>query len=144
VAFLQRVWEAYPFDHLVLGEGAALGHKREGNSVRVKKLGEEMGFEAHYLSKLGNGSEEISSGRIRAYLLAGDLKKAQALLGRPFQIIAEKIEGEWQVPFCQCLPPNGTYQVKIGEASACALTIQNRGLSLSTESDDLKILITFE
>lgn len=80
--FIINIRENYPFTQLVLGKGAAFGKDRLGNASRIKKLGLQMGFEAHYLTKIKNKNTIISSGRIRKLLEKGDKKRAAELLGK--------------------------------------------------------------
>lgn len=82
--FLHLVHQCYPFELLVLGEGATVGKKREGTPENITALGKKLPFTVEYLPKYRIEGEIVSSGKIREYLQKGDLKKAETLLGHPF------------------------------------------------------------
>lgn len=81
--FLHLVKDSYPFELLVLGEGATLGKKREGTSETIAALGKKLQFSVEYLPKYTVDGEIVSSGKIRECLQKGDLAKAKRLLGHP-------------------------------------------------------------
>src|SRR3990167_1227506 len=108
--FIKRVHSHLPFSTLILGEGATLGKNREGNDHTVPELGKSLGFTVDYITKEIYHKEPISSGRIRALVKEGDLKKTKKMLGRhhsifvPFHSIEIEREDEtlykWRVE-CQ-------------------------------------------
>jgi riboflavin kinase/FMN adenylyltransferase len=104
-----------PFNHLVLGEGAAFGRARGGNAEKVSAYSKTAGFEAHYISKIAHDNAVVSSGRIRAHIRAGELDEVSRLLGRPYSILATIIDGKLEIENL-CLPPSGTYSVTINGA----------------------------
>lgn len=110
--FLKKLHQNCPFSLLVLGEGATLGRGREGTQKKVGALGAELGFEAAYIPKRADGSEPISSKRIRQAILEGDLGRANALLGRPFAIEA-RVDEEKNLLFYKnvAFPLSGSYRV---------------------------------
>lgn len=85
-SFLTKLHDKLPFSHLVLGEGSAFGKNREGDASSLKELEKKLGFEMHFLKKENYHKEEISSGRIRAFVEEGKLKKAKKCLDRPYSI----------------------------------------------------------
>lgn len=123
--FLKNLKSRLCFTHLILGKGSALGNRQLGDQTKVEALGKTLGFQAEYIEKF----PEISSGAIRQALLAGELKTVHHLLGRPFSIYAVaaaeiSLKG-------LCLPPDGTYTVKIGGSQGTA-RIQGSTLYLQT------------
>ncbi|NGX38802.1 MAG: Riboflavin biosynthesis protein RibF [Chlamydiae bacterium] len=110
--FLSQLHNACPFDHLFLGQDGRIGHKREGTPEKITKLGEELGFTAHYIKKLDSQNEPISSGKIRTLIQSGNLLEASKLLGHSYQIAGTLQEDQTLLlENTPCLPPDGTYPV---------------------------------
>jgi riboflavin kinase/FMN adenylyltransferase len=78
--FLTSLKSHLPFDHLVLGKGAVLGHSRQGTQERIEALSKTLGFEATYLEK----QLPISSQTIRQLIKEGRFEEVSQALGRPF------------------------------------------------------------
>lgn len=72
----------FSLSHLLLGEGAVFGNKREGNEPNVRRYAQQKGFTVEYFPKILFEGEPISSSRIRQALRFGKLTLAQQLLGR--------------------------------------------------------------
>lgn len=79
--FLRTLKKRLPFSTLVLGKGAAFGHKNRGDEAHVKLLEGKLEFKAVYLDKQISNDQEISSKRIRELILSGQHEQASALLG---------------------------------------------------------------
>jgi len=84
--FIKDLYAHLPFDHLILGSDAHFGENRMGDSHALYNLGKTLNFYAEYLDKRLYHKKPISSGRIRAHLSQGNLKKVKRLLGRPYSI----------------------------------------------------------
>lgn len=77
---------------VIVGEDFHFGHQRRGNVDLLRSMGAELGFEvagvplvdAHGVAA-GDGEKASSTG-IRHALVAGDLERANALLGRPHEV----------------------------------------------------------
>lgn len=77
---------------VIVGEDFHFGHERRGNVALLRAMGAELGFEVVGLPLVdasgvaaGDG-EKASSTAIRHALVAGDLTRAMALLGRPHEV----------------------------------------------------------
>lgn len=81
--FLKQVREHLPFTHLILGEGAVIGHQAQGTEKNIRALAKELDFEAIYLPKFTLDGEVISSRKIRQLIETGNFEQAFNLLGRP-------------------------------------------------------------
>jgi riboflavin kinase/FMN adenylyltransferase len=137
--FLIKLREKLPFDLLLLGEGAAFGKKQEGSQERIQVLAAELGFKAEYVKKEQHEEESYSSGRIRAALEQGDLKKVQALLGRPYALYGKVVNNILNAQGL-CLPPRGSYRVKIPPDLLAILHI-NEGIRIESEKNLLECTI---
>jgi riboflavin kinase / FMN adenylyltransferase len=79
---------------VVVGEDFHFGHGRKGNVELLRRLGAEHGFEVVGVGLTGDGSEAVSSTRIRARLAAGEVEEAARLLGRPHEVRGPVVRGD--------------------------------------------------
>ena len=81
---------------IVVGEDFHFGRGRGGNVDSLRSVGAEQGFEVVGLELFGDDGStgHISSTAIRAALGDGDVAAAAAMLGRPYEIRGEVIEGD--------------------------------------------------
>ena len=70
------------------------GKGGKGDSALLKKLCESAGIAFCECAAVEYGGEPVSSTRIRAALLDGDIEKANAMLGRPFGYCLEVVHGD--------------------------------------------------
>ena len=73
---------------MILGWDFALGRHREGSLAALHDLGERLGFTTEIVGPVKYNGEVISSTAIRKALAAGDIAKANAMLGRPFEALS--------------------------------------------------------
>ena len=76
-----------------VGEDFRFGHRRAGDLALLRRMGADLGFEAHALEPVHKDGERISSSRIRALLGAGELDRAARLLGRPYAMGGRVLHG---------------------------------------------------
>ena len=83
----------YPFNEeiaamdgedFVGGEDLRFGKAGAVNAIKLKTLGERLHFSVYIIPKETEAGEEISSSLIREALAAGDMEKANILLGMPY------------------------------------------------------------
>jgi riboflavin kinase/FMN adenylyltransferase len=72
-----------------VGPEFRFGHKRAGDIALLR----ELGLDAHEIAPVQHGGERVSSSRIRAALVAGDLATAEQHLGRPYSIAGKVVRG---------------------------------------------------
>jgi riboflavin kinase/FMN adenylyltransferase len=75
------------------GADFALGHNREGNVAYLQAAGERLGFTVQVQPPIQVDGEIISSTRIRQCLRDGAVEQAAHLLGRPFRLSGQVVEG---------------------------------------------------
>lgn len=106
---------------LVLGEDHGFGKNRAGDTDSLRKLGEQLDFELEIIEPVRWKHKSIRSNRIREYVSSGNMLEAAHMLGRPYSISGEIIEGRHRgrdlgfptinlsTPPGKLLPPNGVY-----------------------------------
>ncbi|MBK1699185.1 bifunctional riboflavin kinase/FAD synthetase [Rhodovibrio salinarum] len=112
--------------HVVVGRGFRFGYKRQGDIDLLTRLGETHGFGVSALDAVQDEhGETISSSRVRACLQAGEVREAQRLLGRPWEVEGRVEHGAKRgreigfptanVPLGEYLEPmHGIYAVRAG------------------------------
>jgi riboflavin kinase / FMN adenylyltransferase len=108
---------------VVPGFNFAFGHNREGTLERLLTLCQEVNLTCVPVPPLLLGDQPVSSSRIRTELLAGNVKQAAELLGRPHRVCGRVVVGQRrgqtlgfptanleQVP--TLVPGNGVYAVR--------------------------------
>lgn len=79
--------------HVVVGEDFRYGAGRQGDIDSLRQAGGKLGFELSLVPMLDVDGQRASSSSIRQCLAAGDLKRANHLLGRPFRMLGRVIRG---------------------------------------------------
>ena len=75
------------------GANFHFGHKAQGNVQKLTEFGKKLGFEVRVYPEMKVRGDVVSSSRIRELLRAGNVTRAQRLLGRPFSIVAHPGRG---------------------------------------------------
>lgn len=97
VEFLQLLLKACPtLRTVVVGHDWHFGRERDGNFSVLKKFCDDYGLSAIQVDPVVDeaSGEVISSTRIRKLILAGKMREAEALLGRPYSIVAKVVHGD--------------------------------------------------
>lgn len=79
--------------HLVVGYDHRFGKARRGNIALLEKLAGQYSFELEVLEPVRYSSETVKSSSVREDLAAGNFDEAVELLGHPFPIYGNKIQG---------------------------------------------------
>ncbi|MCK9458991.1 MAG: bifunctional riboflavin kinase/FAD synthetase [Proteobacteria bacterium] len=78
---------------VVIGAGFRFGAGRGGDFASLRAAGARLGFEVIAAPLVTDGGEGVSSTRIRAALLAGEVASARRLLGRPYAVEGDVVHG---------------------------------------------------
>ena len=129
-AFMQWLQERTGLRELWVGEEFALGKDRTGTIDRLRAIGEELGFRVVAVPRLTNGTEVVSSSRVRQAVASGDVVLARRLLGRPLRVEGEVVPGQKLgrtigFPTAKVAPPPGLAQLADGIYAAWAWTPDN-------------------
>ena len=96
--FVEQVFiDALHAKAIVVGEDFHFGQGRSGNVQALREIGEEWDFEVHALELIRHSDEArepVSSTKIRRALAGGDVDRAAAMLGRPYEVRGTVIEGD--------------------------------------------------
>ena len=80
---------------VLVGSNWRFGRGATGDPALLARLGAELGFEARMVAlEPSEGEPVVSSTRIRAALKEGDVKRARALLARPFDFDGIVVHGD--------------------------------------------------
>lgn len=93
-AFVEKILcEKLNMKCIVAGSDFVFGHKGRGNIALLKKMSKGLGFSVKVVpDKMADGYK-VSSTIIREKLAQGDIKLVRKMLGRPYTIDGEVIEG---------------------------------------------------
>lgn len=79
---------------VLVGDDFRFGYHRLGNIALLKQLGQKLGFAAENMPSYSYQEQRVSSSRIRLALEQGDIKLAEALLGRSYGISGKVAHGD--------------------------------------------------
>ncbi|NBC28101.1 MAG: bifunctional riboflavin kinase/FAD synthetase [Bacteroidetes bacterium] len=89
------IWKKIGVQEFVLGYDHQFGKDREGSIETVRKLGDELGFSAHVVSRQEVGNKTVSSTSIRNALQKdGDVEQASEFLGRYYILNGTVVHGD--------------------------------------------------
>jgi riboflavin kinase/FMN adenylyltransferase len=124
---------------VVMGSDFALGKDRRGDAGFLRAMGADLGFQVEIVPPVLLGNGVVSSTAIRAAVAAGDLDRANAMLGHPFALQGLVVAGDGvgrEIGFptanikpaeCQVLPLGGVYSVCVEIAGETWLGVANIG-----------------
>jgi len=130
------------FKDIVIGYDHAFGKNRSGNVETLRQMSSEFGFRVNVVEPVSLNGQVVKSTAIRNALRIGDISKATAFLGRPYQITGTVSKGsgrgknslfptanlEVETPH-KLIPQNGVYIVEAvlnGEKYAAIANIGKR------------------
>jgi riboflavin kinase/FMN adenylyltransferase len=128
--FLGRLCADRTLVALVMTDESAFGRDRAAGLPEVRRLSQEMGFEAIEVPRLGASRTSVSSSRIREQVESGRLAAAARLLGHRHAVAGVVVAGDRRgrklgyptanLAFDEpvVLPPNGIYAVRAGWGGA--------------------------
>ena len=79
---------------VVIGHDFKFGRNGEASAPMLCEAGRRLGFEVDVVEPVLIAGERVSSSEIRAALAAGDLKRAERLLGRPYSMVGRVVLGQ--------------------------------------------------
>jgi riboflavin kinase / FMN adenylyltransferase len=79
---------------ILVGDDFRFGARRAGDFVMLKQSESRCGFEVHAMAGVTVDGVRVSSTGVRDALAAGDMPRAQRLLGRPYSISGRVVSGD--------------------------------------------------
>lgn len=79
---------------IIVGHDHSFGKDRLGNFELLRQLGLKYHFQVETVPPVYNGSEIISSTKLRQYLLEGHLDQVQKCLGRDYSVEGQIVKGD--------------------------------------------------
>jgi riboflavin kinase/FMN adenylyltransferase len=92
--FVQLLKEHLRMRGLVVGPDFALGRGREGDTEKLRLLGQKMDFSVEVIPPVVLDGQVVSSSAIRQALAQGDMKRVEKLFGRLFSLEGQVVSGE--------------------------------------------------
>jgi riboflavin kinase / FMN adenylyltransferase len=112
---------------IIVGSDFHFGHERRGNVALLAQMGAELGFAVEGMALVdldgapaAANDARVSSTAVRRALAAGDLARANEMLGRPHEVRGTLVGGVLDVPPTTQLPADGEYDVECGGRRAVA------------------------
>jgi riboflavin kinase/FMN adenylyltransferase len=126
-AFVRRLAERVELAGFLMTPDSAFGHDRGGTPETVSALGRELGFDVVVVPPLEIDGRSVRSADIRAAITAGDLDRAETLLGRPYSVQG-RLGRDGVVAFAMpfALPPVGLYGASITSGTGRAASVEGR------------------
>lgn len=92
--FMKQLKEHLGLAHLVLGYDSTVGKNREGNAIRLKEIGLQLGYSVEVVPALSDESGVISSTEIRKLIATGNVEEAARLMGHPYSLHGPVAHGD--------------------------------------------------
>lgn len=137
--FVRRVLvEGIGVRAIIVGHRVTFGYRRGGNAEVLERMAREGGFELDVVGPVEVQGIEVSSSVVRAAIVAGDLERAEMLLGHPFSVGGRVVHGQHRgkalgFPTANLrvgglvLPPDGVYAVHVRMGNRRCAGVANLG-----------------
>ncbi len=79
---------------ILVGDDFRFGARRSGDLALLKQAASRCKFDVHAMSSVMADGVRVSSTAVREALQAGDMRRAQRLLGRPYSISGRVVRGD--------------------------------------------------
>lgn len=92
--FIRQLVSMIDVQHFFIGHDHAFGKDRGGNEELLRHLGAELGFAVERIPPLQTSGIVVSSTLVRATLKAGNVELAAEMLGSPYAVRGNVIQGD--------------------------------------------------
>lgn len=93
VDFLDRIFGANLPRALIVADDFRFGHRAQGSVPELREWGDANGVEVCAIHLFEDGRAPVTSTRIRAHLMDGEVERANELMGHPFAFRSVVLEG---------------------------------------------------
>ncbi len=90
----QLLFERLDVRELFVGSKFLFGRDRAGDLALLKSLAGDTGRRVSGVEEVVDGGELVSSTRVRAAVMRGDVEEAMRLLGRPYSVVGRVVHGD--------------------------------------------------
>ena len=123
-----------------VGFNFTFGHQRSGNTDLLGEYCREAGIDLHIEPPFEINGRRVSSSLIRGFLLEGDIRTANSLLGRPYFLTGQVKKGDRRgrdlgfptanvrLPGDKLLPKNGVYVTRTTWQKQAFASVANVGV----------------
>ncbi len=139
--------------HFFIGHDHKFGKDRCGDEALLQELAPRHGFDVEWIEPLACDGTVVSSTRIRAALMDGDVEGAARMLGRPYSLTGRVVRGDGRgrslgIPTAnirpldqhKLLPGNGVYVVTSEIDGRTVVGMANIGTRPTFTADTERIL----
>ena len=144
------LWDKLHIRKIFIGHDYSFGKSKMGNKVFLVEFGKKLGFEVDIIDAVKLDGETISSTRVRHLILAGDMKAAARLLGRPYNVSGIVVPGKKRgsilgiptaniKPEKELIPAQGVYAVISHLAEGRYRGVLNIGFNPTFSDADLSV-----
>lgn len=146
--FIRWIVESLHVRYIVVGKDFRFGYQRAGDYQILKQNEQTYGYQTIVLEKIQEDGRDISSTYIREELAAGNLEKANHLLGYDFFIRNPVIHGKqigrtigiptinMRVAPEKIIPPHGVYVTRVVIGENWYMGVTNVGCKPTIEGDN--------
>tara|TARA_Y100001968_G_scaffold87766_3_gene78798 strand:+ start:3025 stop:3984 length:960 start_codon:yes stop_codon:yes gene_type:complete len=93
--FLEQIIKSFNPTDIVMGHDNGFGHKREGNVQFLNEKYQNKKFKIHEVKpKKNHDMSIVSSTLIREFIVGGNIKKGNLMLGRYYSVVGTVIKGD--------------------------------------------------
>lgn len=126
--------------HVVVGHRVSFGRDRRGDAALLQLLGERHGFGVESIGPVTVDGDEVSSTAVREAVVGGDVRRATALLGRPWSVRGRVGRGDGRgrtigfptanlrIRTAMAMPPDGVYAARATVAGVTHDAVLNLGM----------------
>ena len=109
--FIRRIVFGFHVNYMVVGTDFRFGHRRRGDYHMLQDCAPQYGYEVAVMDKIQENGRDISSTYVREEITAGNIEKANELLGYPFFVEGTVLHGRKMgravlgIPTINLIPP---------------------------------------
>ena len=147
--FIAWLCRSLQMKYVVVGTDFCFGYKRAGDYRTLQQYEKEYGYKTIVIDKLKDVNRDISSTYVREEIAAGNIRKANELLGYHYFIKSEIVHGKklgrtmgiptinMILPSDKLLPPNGVYVTEVVVDDKSYMGVTNVGCKPTVSDENI-------
>ncbi len=147
--FIAWLCHSLHMKYVVVGTDFHFGHKRAGDYLTLQQYEPVFGYKTIVIDKLKDVNRDISSTYVREEIAAGNIRKANQLLGYNYFIKSEIVHGRklgrrigiptinMILPTDKLLPPNGVYVTEVIVDDKLYMGVTNVGCKPTVSDENI-------